>query len=124
MKKLSVHKELQKSPINLRVNLRFCVTLLNQNSFPCFLTQNRTIQVKNELGDTTEEIMPTLAQRWEERGEKRGVQKGIQKGRQEGMQKGIIDTCRNALREGSTPEYVAKITRLQLEKVLQIKKSL
>jgi predicted transposase YdaD len=55
-------------------------------------------------------------------------QEGLLKGRQEGIEKGIkkgaflnaVETCKNALRSGLSPEIVSQITKLPLEKVLEI----
>jgi predicted transposase YdaD len=51
-------------------------------------------------------------------------QEGLLKGRQEGIKKGAflnaVETCKNALRSGLSPEIVSQITKLPLEKVLEI----
>jgi predicted transposase/invertase (TIGR01784 family) len=54
-----------------------------------------------------------------------GMDKGIKKGRKEGLDEGIgegikkgrLEVARNALVEGATPEFVQKITGLDLETI-------
>ena len=53
-----------------------------------------------------------------------GLLKGIEKGRQEGAFLKAVETCKNALLSGLSPEIVSQITKLPLEKVLEIKNSL
>ena len=64
--------------------------------------------MKTELGEETEEIMPSLGNQI------------LQKGRQEG----IFETCKKALQAGAPLEFVVQITGLSMEKVLEIQKSL
>lgn len=85
------------------------------------IEENKIMDIINsELGSETEEIMPTLAQKWLDQGKAEGREEGREKGREEGRE----ETCRNALRSKISPETVAIITGLPLEKVLEIQKEL
>ena len=61
-----------------------------------------------------------MAVRYEE-GLEDGLEKGIAEGRAEGLEEGRTDgkleIARNLLAEGSTPEFVQKITGLDLETI-------
>jgi predicted transposase/invertase (TIGR01784 family) len=57
-----------------------------------------------------------LAVRYEE-GHEDGIEEGIEKGREEGLIEGKLIIARNLLSEGSTPEFVQKITGLDLETI-------
>jgi len=76
--------------------------------------------MKTELGEETEEIMPSLGNQILQKGRQEGIREGIK----EGAFAKAIETCRNALMNGISSEMVAKITGLPLEKVLEIQKSL
>ena len=76
--------------------------------------------IRKELGSNAEEIMPSLAKKWFEQGKEKGIEKGIEKG---AFLK-AVETCRNALRSGISPDTVALITGLSKEKVLEIQKEL
>ncbi len=47
-----------------------------------------------------------------------------QEGRQEGAFFNAVETCKNALLSGLSPEIVSQITKLPLEKVLEIQSTL
>ncbi|HDT11595.1 MAG TPA: hypothetical protein ENN58_02530 [bacterium] len=68
--------------------------------------------------------MISLADRLRQEGRKEGVLKGRQEGRQEGAFLKAVETCKNALLSGLSPEMVSQITKLPLEKVLEIQKTL
>ena len=53
-----------------------------------------------------------------------GREEGLKEGLKEGEMKGKLETVRNALLKGITPEDVADITGLSLEKILEIKREL
>ncbi len=55
---------------------------------------------------------------------KKWENKGIQKGLQEGVQKGIIQTAIELLKEGSSVEFVAKVTKLPIREIEKLKKNL
>jgi predicted transposase/invertase (TIGR01784 family) len=64
---------------------------------------------------------------WEdgrEEGLEEGMEKGREEGREEGLEKGMekekLIIAKNLLVEGSTPEFVHKITGLSLEKINEI----
>ncbi len=76
--------------------------------------------IKEEFGDEAEDIMPSLGKKIFNEGKEEGIKEGIE----EGAFLKAIETCRNALQSGLSPEMVSKITNLSLEKVLEIKDSL
>jgi hypothetical protein len=51
-------------------------------------------------------------------------QEGIEKGIKKGAFLNAVETCKNALRSGLSPEIVSQITKLPLEKVLEIQSTL
>ena len=57
------------------------------------------------------------AARWEARGEARGEEKGREEGRTEGRVEGRAEVARNALAQGASPEFVQKITGLDIEMI-------
>jgi predicted transposase/invertase (TIGR01784 family) len=52
-----------------------------------------------------------------EEGEEIGMEKGIEKGMEKGMEKEKLIIAKNLLSEGSTPEFVQRITGLPLEEI-------
>ena len=56
-----------------------------------------------------------------EEGREEGLEEGIEKGREEGLEKGHfyekLEIARNLLAEGSTLEFVQKITGLDMETI-------
>jgi len=71
-------------------------------------------EISSELGEKT----MTLAQKVYQDGENIGLQKGLQKGRQEGHQEGEqaakLAIAQNMLKQGADPEFVAKVTELDI----------
>jgi predicted transposase/invertase (TIGR01784 family) len=64
-----------------------------------------------------------MAVRYEEGvedGEARGEVRGMEKGREAGRTEGRAEVARNALAQGATPEFVQKITGLELEAVKKL----
>jgi predicted transposase/invertase (TIGR01784 family) len=57
-----------------------------------------------------------LAVRYDE-GHEDGIELGIERGIEQGLIKGKLIIARNLLCEGSTPEFVQKITGLDLETI-------
>jgi predicted transposase/invertase (TIGR01784 family) len=76
--------------------------------------------IKEEFGDEAEDIMPSLGKKIFNEGKEAGREEG----REEGAFLKAIETCKNALRSGLSPEMVSKITNLPLERVLEIEESL
>ncbi len=82
------------------------------------------------------ETLIEMRKKWENKGLQKGIQKGFldgkqigrQEGIQEGMQKGrqdaIIDTAIELLKEGSSVEFVAKVTKLPIREIEKLKKNL
>jgi len=61
-----------------------------------------------------------LAVRYEdghENGLEEGIEQGLEKGREEGRFNEKLEIARNLLAEGSTPEFVRKITGLDIETI-------
>ena len=44
-------------------------------------------------------------------------EEGIEQGMERGIEQGVQDVARNALAEGATPEFVQKITGLDIETI-------
>jgi predicted transposase/invertase (TIGR01784 family) len=68
-----------------------------------------------------------LAVRYEEgmeEGIERGLEQGLNQGREEGLEEGLeqgrMIIARNLLAEGSTPEFVQKITGLSLDEIAKL----
>ena len=55
-----------------------------------------------------------------EEGLNEGRKEGIEEGNKEGQEAATISIARNALAEGATPEFVQKITGLDLETIKQL----
>jgi len=81
--------------------------------------------------ETFEEVFTEagIIPEWMERGFKKGIVQGREEGREEGREKGLeegleqasIQIAKNLLAEGSTPEFIQKITGLSLETVKKLK---
>ncbi len=56
----------------------------------------------------------------ERRGRAEGIEQGIEQGLIQGMHKKAIETARNLLTEGISPEMIAKCCSLSLEEVLKL----
>ena len=52
-----------------------------------------------------------------EQGIEQGMERGIEQGIERGIERGMKDVARNALAEGATPEFVQKITGLDIETI-------
>ncbi|MFT4928098.1 MAG: putative transposase YdaD [Phenylobacterium sp.] len=65
------------------------------------------------------EIM-TAAEEFQAIGEVKGLEKGLKKGREEGREEGQEKTAINLLKEGSDPQFVARITELELAVILKL----
>ena len=82
------------------------------------------------------ETLIEMRKKWENKGiqagRKEGIREGMQKGFlngrqkgiQEGMQKGIVKTAIELLKEGSSVEFVAKVTKLSIREIEKLKKNL
>jgi hypothetical protein len=73
-------------------------------------------EVQKMVGDATFEEVFTKAgiiPKWLERGRKQGLDEGLEQGREQGLER----AARNALVEGASPEFVQKITGLDLETI-------
>jgi hypothetical protein len=59
-----------------------------------------------------------------EKGREKGLEEGMEKGMEKGLEKGMEEEkliiAKNLLAEGSTPEFVHKITGLSLEKIKEV----
>lgn len=74
----------------------------------------------------SEEFMklPTLAdmwEKWKEEGKKEGIEKGMEKGMEKGRMEERQRLAIELLKENFTEEQVAKLTKLSLEEVLELK---
>ena len=66
------------------------------------------------------ETLIEMRKKWENK----GLQKGIQEGMQKGIQEGIVKTAIELLKEGSSVEFVAKVTKLPIREIEKLKKNL
>ena len=57
-----------------------------------------------------------LAVRYAE-GREDGIEKGIEKGREEGREERDMEIARNLLAEGAAPDFIKKITGLDMEAI-------
>jgi len=69
---------------------------------------------------SVEEIAEIRAEEAREEGLAEGKAIGISEGKAEGLAQEKITIARNLLAEGSTPEFVQKITRLSLEEIARL----
>jgi len=58
------------------------------------------------------------------KGMEKGVKKGIKIGIEKGIEKGIIQTAKEMLKNNMDIELISKITKLSVEKISEIKKTL
>ena len=74
------------------------------------------------------ETLIEMRKKWENKGIQKGIQvgrqEGIQEGMQKGMQKGIVKTAIELLKEGSSVEFVAKVTKLPIREIEKLKQNL
>ena len=74
------------------------------------------------------ETLIEMRKKWENKGLQKGIQKGFldgkQIGRQEGRQEAIMDTAIELLKEGSSVEFVAKVTRLPIREIEKLKRNI
>ncbi len=82
------------------------------------------------------ETLIEMRKKWENKGIQKGIHEGIQKGikkgfldgkqigRQEGRQEAIMDTAIELLKEGSSVEFVAKVTKLPIREIEKLKRNI
>ena len=74
------------------------------------------------------ETLIEMRKKWENKGLQKGIQKGFldgkQIGRQEGRQEAIMDTAIELLKEGSSVEFVAKVTKLPIREIEKLKRNI
>ena len=66
------------------------------------------------------ETLIEMRKKWENK----GLQKGIQEGMQKGIQEGIVKTAIELLKEGSSVEFVAKVTKLPIREIEKLKQNI
>ena len=64
--------------------------------------------------------MPTVVEVWKQQGRDEGVQQGMQ----QGVQQERISVAKQMLNEGFDLAVISKVTKLSIERIQQIKKSL
>jgi predicted transposase YdaD len=62
-----------------------------------------------------------LAAKWEAEGKAKGEVMGMEKGREAGRAEERAEVARNALAQGATPEFVQKITGLDMQTITSFK---
>ena len=70
------------------------------------------------------ETLIEMRKKWENKGIQKGIQVGRQEGIQEGMQKAIVKTAIELLKEGSSVEFVAKVTKLPIREIEKLKQNI
>ena len=63
----------------------------------------------------------TAAEKLQAMGEVKGLRKGREEGREEGLEEGLEKVAINSLKEGVDPQFVARITGLELAVILKLK---
>lgn len=66
----------------------------------------------------------TIAEQLKAIGREEGREKGLEEGLEQGEDKALKRVAANSLKEGVEPQFVAKITGLSLQTVLEIKSQL
>jgi hypothetical protein len=102
------------------------------NTIEDILTSYRTdLATNRSLTPEEEELIMNLSaaylkkqQEWKEEGRQEGQQEGRQEGRQEGQREFQIQTVINGLREGGTPEFLAKIVGLPIGEIERLRDQL
>ncbi len=78
------------------------------------------------------ETLIEMRKKWENKGIQKGFldgkqigrQEGLQEGRQKGRQEAIVDTAIELLKEGSSVEFVAKVTKLSIREIEKLKQNI
>ncbi|MEX1056183.1 MAG: Rpn family recombination-promoting nuclease/putative transposase, partial [Natronospirillum sp.] len=78
------------------------------------------VEESHRLPKPIGETFMTIAEQLEARGIAKGEAKGEAKGKAEGKVEGITETALNLLKEGTNPQFVAKVTGLSLEDVMKL----
>ncbi len=71
-----------------------------------------------------EEVMATLAQKFEQRGMQQGMQQGMQEGMQKGMQAALETTVANMLKKHMAVDLIESVTGVSQEKIADLAKKL
>ncbi len=66
------------------------------------------------------ETLIEMRKKWENK----GIQLGRKEGIREGMQKGIVKTAIELLKEGSSVEFVSKVTKLPIREIEKLKQNI
>ncbi|MCL2210519.1 MAG: hypothetical protein FWB95_01195 [Treponema sp.] len=115
IKEFNAYLTLEESIINA---VKYCV---EHNILREFLERHGS-EVINMLTDelTIEEIVEVRAKEAEEEGREKGMERGLREGRIKGREEEKLTIARNLLAEGSTPEFVKKITGLSIEEIAKL----
>jgi predicted transposase/invertase (TIGR01784 family) len=91
------------------------IALANLKSVKEAIEMDKTLTLDKVFEETG------LAARWEARAEARGEVRGRTEGRVEGRTEGRVEVARNALAQGASPEFVQKITGLDIQTITSFK---
>lgn len=75
------------------------------------------VSYKYSLERPDNPVLEEYVREFEERGEKRGEKRGEERGEIRGRKEAKLETARAMLKEGITPETVAKCTSLSIEEI-------
>ena len=88
------------------------------------LDENELERLIEETDLEKEDIMPNAIDTWVERGVQQGRKEGMQQGMQQGIQQNMLAIIKQMFKEGFDVKTISKVTKLSIEKIQQIKKSL
>ena len=106
-----MHRDLINDIIKEKEEIGMAATLLREIS----KDEHERARLRSRRMYETDRISDLLTA--EEKGEIRGIAKGREEGREEGQAEEKLQIARNALAEGSTHEFIQKITGLDLETI-------
>ncbi|MGY0691896.1 hypothetical protein ACW2QC_03780 [Virgibacillus sp. FSP13] len=74
---------------------------------------------KTDTSQTLAEIFEEMRQEGEEVGIEKGMEKGMEQGRKNALSQVVLEL----IKEGFTNEHIAKITKLELDEVAELRKT-
>jgi len=108
-------REYQEGGLTLRKAIEKTVQYCKKHDILKELIEKHAKEIMSML--TTEWNWDTAKRVWQDEAREEGIGVGLAQGREEGEEKGKLIIAKNLLAEGSTPEFVQRITGLSLEEI-------
>jgi len=116
---ISKVREFQKKGLSLKEAMKKAVPYCRKHDILKELLENHGKEIMSML--TTEWNWDTAKKVWQEEAREEGREEGVCVGLAQGQEESKLIIAKNLLLEGSTPEFVHRITGLPLEKIKELK---